>query len=320
MKKNLLLAAIPALFINICVPFLAQAQSTLANMDFENWQRSSSNKYDEPTGGVWATPNATLDAAFGTNEAPVQKATAAADVQHGVAAAKLKTVTLFGLKAAGTLFTGKFVFNLTNPTSSAKLGVPFTARPDRFRGYYKCSQVNGDSTLMYARLIRRNPTSGQREQVGIARQVVHTVVSSYTLFDLPFVYDNAQTPDSIIVVFTSSAAADNLSAPQVGSTMFVDNTELVMPVGTSLSLFEMVATQTFPNPATNQLTLETSAALRQATLQLWATDGKLAATFPLTDNQTKHTVSVAELPIGNYIYNIIQNGAAISVGKIEVIR
>ena len=316
MQKNLLLAAFAAFAI---LP-AAFAQTTLANMDFENWQRSSSNKYDEPTGGVWATPNATLDAAFGTNEAPVQKVTAAADVQHGVAAAKLKTVTLFGLKAAGTLFTGKYVFNLANPTSSAKLGVPFTARPARFRGWFKCSQVNGDSTLMYARLTRKNPSTGQREQVGIARQVVHSAVSTYTEFDLPFSYSTAADPDTIIIVFTSSAAADNLSAPQVGSIMFVDNTSLEMPVGTSLSLPDMVATQTYPNPTTDQLTLETSGTLRQATLQLWAADGKLVATYPLADQQTRHTVSLAAIPVGNYIYNIIQNGLAVSVGKIEVVR
>ena len=141
MKKNLLFGLSFALSL---VPFFAQAQ-LLPNLDFDQWTRAASNKYDEPSGGVWATPNPTLDVAIGNNPAPVTKVTAAADVQHGTAAAKLTTVTLFGLKATGSIFTGKFVFNLANPTQSAKLGVPFTARPAIFRGWFKATQVNGDS-------------------------------------------------------------------------------------------------------------------------------------------------------------------------------
>ena len=43
------------------------AQSTLANFGWEQWTAATSGKYDEPSGGVWATPNPALDVAFGTN-------------------------------------------------------------------------------------------------------------------------------------------------------------------------------------------------------------------------------------------------------------
>ncbi|MEY4926904.1 MAG: hypothetical protein RI894_1340, partial [Bacteroidota bacterium] len=104
------------------------AQPSIPNMGLEQWTASA--RYDTPSGGIWATPNPTLDAlpAIGLPEAPVKKESAAANVHRGSFAAKLKTVTIFGLKASGTIYTGAFVFNSTNPTASAKLGVPFTDR------------------------------------------------------------------------------------------------------------------------------------------------------------------------------------------------
>jgi Putative carbohydrate metabolism domain/Secretion system C-terminal sorting domain len=292
---------------------------TLPNMDFENWQRSSSNKYDEPTGGVWATPNPSLDFGLGNNPAPVEKETAAANVQNGSTAARLTTRSIFGIKAAGTIFAGKFVFNLGNPTQSAKLGVPFTGRPTNFRGYYKYTPTNGDSALVYARLIKL--VGGQRTQIGIARQVIQGTVANYTAFDIPFTYQSAAAPDSIIIVYTSSAAADNLNAPQVGSVLWVDNSSLDY-LGTSLNLDRMVAVQTFPNPATNLLNLRLSAPLKAAAdLQFWSLDGKLVAQKPLQTGADEISVEVADLPQGAYLYHIVEKtNTVIAIGKVEIMR
>ena len=313
MKKTLLFVA--------CIFGLAPNTNaqTLPNMDFENWQRAASNKYDEPTGGVWATPNPSLDIGIGNNPAPVEKETVAANVQSGSAAAKLTTRSIFGIKAAGTIFSGKFVFNLGNPTQSAKLGVPFTGRPTNFRGYYKYTPTNGDSALVYARLIK--VVGGQRTQVGIARQVIYGNVPNYTAYDIPFTYQSAATPDSIIVVYTSSAAADNLNAPQVGSVLWVDNTSLDY-LGTSLNLERMVAVQTFPNPATNLLNLSLSAPLAAAAdLQFWSIDGKLVAEKPLETGAAEMTMDVGNLPQGAYLYHIVEKTkTVIAIGKVEIVR
>ncbi len=295
------------------------AQTSIPNMGLEQWTASA--RYDTPSGGIWATPNPTLDALppIGLPEAPVKKESAAANVHGGSFAAKLKTVTIFGLKASGTIYTGAFVFSSTNPTSSAKLGVPFTARPERFRGWLKYQPVNGDSCLVYARFIRKNPTTQQREQIGIARRVYTSAVTAYTEFDLPVVYTSTATPDSIILVCTSSAAADNLNAPQAGSTMYIDDLELTMPVGASLDAFRMTTVQTFPNPVSDKLVVTTGTALLNAQIVFYATDGRLVATKALENGATT-MLDVSDLPPDSYIYNVLQNNVNIGVGKVTIQR
>jgi hypothetical protein len=212
------------------------------------------------------------------------------------------------------------VFNITNPTQSAKLGVPFTARPTHFKGYFKYTPTNGDSALVYARLIK--VVNGQRTQVGIARQVVLGNVPNYTLFDIPFTYQSAAAPDSIIVVYTSSAAADNLNAPQVGSVLWVDNSSLEIRVGTSLNLERMVAVETFPNPAIETVNLRLSAPLKEAAdLQFWTIDGKMVAEKPLEVGNSEQSVPVFDLPAGSYFYNIVEKTkTVIASGKIEILH
>lgn len=313
MKKSLLLVVSLSFLTNM------NAQMSLPNMAFEQWTTAASGRYENPSGGIWATPNPTLDAlpAIGLPEAPVKKESAAANVHGGSFAAKLKTITIFGLKAAGTVYTGAFVFNSGNPTASAKLGVPFTARPDRFQGWLKYAPVNGDSCLVYARFIRKNTVTNQREQVGIARKVYTSAVPSFIQFDLPVVYNSTETPDSIILVCTSSAAAENLNAPQAGSTLYIDDLALVMPNATTLDLGTMISVQTFPNPATEKLTITTATPLQQAKIAFYAPDGKLVAMKDL-ENGTTTQLDLAELPAATYMYNIWQDKKTIGVGKVTI--
>ncbi len=297
------------------------AQSTLANFGWEQWTAATSGKYDEPSGGVWATPNPALDVAFGSNPAPVAKESGAGNVQNGTYSAKLKTVKIFGVKSAGTVFTGKFVFNLSNPTKSAKLGVPFTARPDRFTGWYKYTGVNGDSCLAYAKLTKFNAATGLSEQVGLARMINKTgvAVTAWTQFDIPFDYSNTNTPDSITVVITSSAGAENLQAPQEGSTMYSDNNDLLLPTGVAMSLNNMVTVRTFPNPATSKLTVELGRNLQAASIRFFTYDGKLVTTKPLIDNTLTNEIDISSLNSGMYYYDIQQSDMqVIGAGKIEV--
>lgn len=120
----------------------SQAEIQLSNSDFQNWyQVTGSKNYYEPglskEETVWGTGNpgvVTLGAANVTPYGSVENV-------HAI----LKTVELplgallsQGI-GAGSMFTGFFKLNMSNPISSAKFGIPYSARPEAFSIAYKYS-------------------------------------------------------------------------------------------------------------------------------------------------------------------------------------
>jgi len=121
----------------------SQAEIQLNNANFQDWFEvtSGSKKYFEP--GV-----SKAETLWGTGN-PGVVTLGAPDVNPSGSAenvfALLKTVELSLGKllgqgiGAGSMFTGFFKLNLSNPISSAKFGVPYSARPKAFSIKYKYS-------------------------------------------------------------------------------------------------------------------------------------------------------------------------------------
>ncbi|MBP7076131.1 MAG: PCMD domain-containing protein [Bacteroidales bacterium] len=216
MKRILLLCTI----ISICV--LSTAQTTLPNMDFEDWQQSSTfipYWICLPT-STWASgnPAATITGTYPTYRTE--------DSQSGSFAACLETLDIYGNTASGNLFTGWFESAFIN--SQAHFGVPFTGKPTAFRGWYKYTPANQsggtiDTCSIYAVLSRWN--GSERVEIARAELYTYTTVSSYTYFDLPFNYYNSLIPDTIAVIFSSSKHGDIFQGG-IGSKLYVDNIDL----------------------------------------------------------------------------------------------
>ncbi len=121
---------------------LSQAEIQLNNSDFESWYTVAGSKtYSEPGVSkeetIWGTGNPGVVTLGAPNVNPGSNS--------GNTYALLKTVELplgsilgQGI-GAGSLFTGFFKLNLSNPISSAKFGVPYSARPKAFSVNYKYS-------------------------------------------------------------------------------------------------------------------------------------------------------------------------------------
>jgi len=120
----------------------SQAEIQLSNSDFQNWyQVTGSKTYYEPglskEETVWGTGNPGVVTLGAANVTPY----GSAENVHAI----LKTVELplgallgQGI-GAGSMFTGFFKLNLSNPISSAKFGIPYSARPEAFSIAYKYS-------------------------------------------------------------------------------------------------------------------------------------------------------------------------------------
>jgi hypothetical protein len=112
--------------------------------------------------------------------------------------------------------------NLNQPLESLVSGVPYKSKPTRFKGYFKYQPKNGDSCEIRTTLFKWNKDLKKRVKVGeaIMRRTDNTTV--YTPFDLPFEYFSQDEPDSIEVIFTSSAGGEYFLA-EIGSTLYIDN-------------------------------------------------------------------------------------------------
>jgi hypothetical protein len=215
-------------------PALAQG-SQVDGLNFENWNQNyynimfPNNYYWEnlPT-NVWASSNAATTI---VNDFCCERTT---DCHGGSYAAHLETKSIFSVPAAGNLFTGKFIAD--GFSSQALRGIPFTDKPESIKGYYKYTPANynngtatvPDTCAIYAILSYWD--GAQRVEIARAEMYSAASVSAYTLFELDFNYVSSQTPDTIAIVFASSKYGD-LFEGGIGSTLLIDDVELVYPVG-----------------------------------------------------------------------------------------
>lgn len=198
----------------------------LPNMDFEVWDQMVNYENPSPY-GIWATPNKTVDLNPAVYPVLVEKTT---DAVSGEYAVKMSTDQIFiitEMLLTGSLTTGLFEVNLSNPTKSLKKGIPFTSKPTAFRGYYKYLPVDGDSCALYATLSKWNNVSKEQEVIAHAGLNTTEYPQNYAEFILDFDYKTEGVdPDTLTIVFASSAGGEEFVG-SVGSTLFVDDISLV---------------------------------------------------------------------------------------------
>jgi hypothetical protein len=233
----------------------AIAQTTIPNLDFENWVMSASGRYEDPTPTtIWATPNYAMDLILGNpSTSLVQKST---DAHGGSYAALMKSRSIVGNFAGATLFTG--YLNTTSPFSPVPyLGMPFTGRPVALKGWYKYAPVNGDSSNIYIKLTKWNTATNTRDLVGYVEKRDYSAVSSYSPFNLTINYTSTDQPDSITLVFSASAGAEQ-SVGEVGSSLWVDDVVLDYGANAIHETANPISIQCYPNPFSNRITLQSS--------------------------------------------------------------
>jgi hypothetical protein len=300
------------LFIAFCISGYSYGQQLL-NSDFENWTNHPGSggytSYDEADN--WASGNAATNISPGLTP-PTTKTT---DAQSGSYAAKLTTQSIFGQIAAGNLFTGKFQLNLTNPVKSAQMGIPYVAKPTAFNVYYKYTSVNGDSCAIYALLTKYNSVTKTRDTVGIGEFKTHVTVSSYTLLHVPITYKNAETPDSIAMVFTSSADGGNFRG-QVGSSLTVDNLSLEFSALNTTTALNAVSAVLYPNPAQSSVYLS-NAPSESGTVYFYNAFGTLVESQKWSGTVTPE-FALTNMPAGFYTCKFVTSEATVFAGKLLI--
>lgn len=123
--------------------------------------------------------------------------------------------------------------SLDIPNATIILGKRYTSKPLKFQGYYKYQPVGGDSALILVLLSKYNTGAGHRDTVAFVQQIIRNAVNTYTPIDLSLNYYNAETPDSLTLIISSSAAVNFVDLMnckgQVGSKLWIDEIQFVMP-------------------------------------------------------------------------------------------
>lgn len=284
-----------------------QSQTTLPNMDFEDWTSFSGGAYEEPSGGVWTTAN---KAVLISSLIPVatEKTT---DAVSGLYAAKMTTKMAsapLSMLITGTLASGEFD-EMALPPANLKLGKPFNGRPVNFVGYFKYINNNGDSCDIYATLSKWDGIV--RQTVGKANYRSSTTVSSYTKFVLPFVYNSADIPDSISVVFASSAAGDQMQG-YVGSTLYIDSIGFDYSLDMEENYNTAIHVQCFPVPAETNVHFVIDGYLKNPDLKIFNLLGEEIA--EIKDIENDFSFPINELSEGIYFYQITDRNQTVTSG------
>jgi hypothetical protein len=248
-------------------------------------------------------------------EPSVKKTT---DAYKGEYAALIQTVQLGTTKGSGTLFTGKFILDLQNPLNSTKFGVPFTDKPVYLKGFYKYIPVSGDSCRIASSLTKWNSNTKKRDTVAFAT-ISHsqsmTVVNTYTEFDIIYNYRSSDTPDSITVVFASSADGANYNAA-VGSKLYIDEISLEYFPLSAEKFQNKLGINVYPNPVSDFLIIESTNDIDGRLIKIFNSNGSLFKTKTL--NQSREELNISDLPKGMYFYSIDKKNGTIETGKFVI--
>lgn len=279
------------------------AQAT-PNAGFETWTTTGFPSYDAPTG--WDTPNSQTNL---TGQFVAIKTT---DKHSGATAIKLVTKNIqvigFGGTAPGIATTGTLP---TSATGSITGGIPYTLRPDSIVGFYKYTSVSGDNGFMEFRL---SGPGGYNDSIAVIHFVTPTsTVSTYTRFSAPLTYYSTATPVNSMWVICSSK--DDVT-PQLGSTLFIDDLDLVWGPTTTVAEQVKVDLTVGPNPATDHLLIR-KAFNSKAVFTLYDITGRKVVEEKIVN--TTNSIDVNSLPAGLYIYEVKdENNDAEKTGKIII--
>lgn len=191
----------------------------IPNLNFEIWTLSASGRYYEPAPTCfWTTPSKANDI---IQNIPITVTPVTGDSAHsGQYGCMIKTQKWGRLITSGTVASGTFSPNFSNPLQSIVFGKPFNKRVKEVRGWYKFYSVEGDSCSFYCYGLKRNRTTW--DTLGFSRIITNQTKTEWTQFVLTPVYFSTQIPDKLVIYFASSEEGDELKG-QPGNTLIIDD-------------------------------------------------------------------------------------------------
>lgn len=298
MKKVLSITAICLLGLT------ANAQST-SNLDFENWTNDPTLGFPMPDGfwatnGLYATTQEIIGSQNGANHVRLNTLFVPAGVPFPA-----QDTVVPGICMTGALNTTTFQIEAGEPWTG-------TGQPASFDGYVKYTTQGNDTSIVYVEFLFGGNIIG----IGIAG--FSGAQTNWTNVNIPISWSTADTPDSVTILFASSAGnLFNIGTDTDGTVFEVDN--FSFSGGGTSSIEEVAETKNvsiFPNPAKDLITITTNNNADK--VELYDITGKLVKTISVTKATT--ITSVSNLDAGVYFYKATKDDAIVEEGKIQVIK
>lgn len=251
------------------VTFTTETTTELHNGNLDAWSQSGSTWYPGSSSEAgnttcfWNTSNPGTSQGMGAIGGAVNPTQGVTSPVHtpGGKAAELKSTEKLSVFAAASLYTGSFL-GLDGMSANMEFGKPFTSRPSALHGFYKytpavinkvdrtpdgVSIIKGETMDQCAIFIALATKSFQfnnkkeEEYIDYANDPAiiaygelpsgaATSGDNYTEFTIPLIYKSlTEKPTHIIIVCSASKYGDYMTGG-VGSTMYVDDLELLYGV------------------------------------------------------------------------------------------
>ncbi|MFH0865976.1 MAG: T9SS type A sorting domain-containing protein [Bacteroidota bacterium] len=215
-------------FIGSAAPF--------PNGGFEIWSTTTSEDPDN-----WTTMNY----ASGPSDPSVSKTT---DSYDGTYAAKIKNVQMLSGDTMGFLTNGYLGNN------GPQGGMHVLQNPEKITGYYKYSPVGPDTALAGCFVYIQDSTGAQ--VLVDSGMIKFPAASSYTYFEIPFVYNDWPIADTLNISFVSGNLQDGGSYVGLGSELYIDMLGLTYyPVSIPETSEMDNSTVVYPNPSAGNFTV-----------------------------------------------------------------
>ncbi len=261
----------------------------IPNSGFETWMNMGT--YENPDG--WATLN---DYTTGAGVYTAEKGTPGSP---GSFYLKLTSKTVGPTVANGIAVSGVLDPATQQPVS----GFAFNQQPASFTGKWQHMIYGTSQGSINVQLTRWDAGTNSRVIVATANKTLTGMAMSWANFTIPFVYTDAQAPDSCIIVMKASG-----SNPTNQDYLWVDNLAFTGNVAgiASQSIFADIAI--FPNPTTENFTVNIHSKEAQTiSYELISVTGDILYSKDenIKEGQNTLVIPAVGLSKGNYLVRII---------------
>ena len=226
------------LFTFLCAIVASNSLSAqIPNPGFESWDATAG--YNRPVS--WDSPDSA------TNTFSIYPCEQGAPGAVGSFYLKLTSKTVLTFVAPGVAVSGRINFTKFAPQS----GFAYSSRPANLTGSWQYTPSGADQGHVMVFLSKWNSGTSTRDTVSFTDHALVGSVTSWTTFSIPLTYQSGATPDSAIILLSSSGAT-----PVAGSSLWVDDLAFSGTATTGLNNIPVTsASSIYPNPATGAATI-----------------------------------------------------------------